>query len=154
MMHFHLRSAGSNIRQVNIRDSAIITALCLILGQSGCSFVSANSELKSSIHSARSLAAESVLFLDYIGQGRARKQFVETHLLYLLDSVDKTSKDLDKESIEASETVRESRRQLDLLRSGLLASREEAQKSPESLARIRSQIERIQRVLHAAESHL
>jgi hypothetical protein len=143
----------NNILKVKISDSAIIAALCLILGQSGCSFGSAKSNLKSSIHSASSLAAESVLFLDYIDQGRARRPFVEAHLQYLLDSVDKVSKDLDQSRSGTPEIVNQSRGQLDLLRTELLASRE-AQKTSESLAQVRSQIDRIQRVLHAAESHL
>ena len=138
--------------QNNKYHAAVLAALWLTFGQSGCSG-SKPAELKSSIHTAGSLAAESVLFLDYIGQGRARKQFAETHRLYLVDSIDNASQDLAKLAAVSSETVNQCRRQLVLLRGELLAIHQ-LQDSPESVEQIRAKMDAIQRALKDTESRL
>jgi hypothetical protein len=72
-------------------------------------------ELQSQLTSAASLAAEAELFVDYVRQERATRNYAEGHRQYLADQVDRASREL-REAIpgEVSERkLKECRSELD-----------------------------------------
>ncbi|HVX67613.1 MAG TPA: hypothetical protein VHA11_13460 [Bryobacteraceae bacterium] len=66
---------------------------------------------QSEIRSARSFAAESEIFLDFILQGHATRHYAEAHAGYLRDAVEQSAKELDTAAAEpdAADSLRECR---------------------------------------------
>jgi hypothetical protein len=55
-------------------------------------------ELRSEIFSAKSLAAEAEMFVDYVGQKRATKHYAQGHIEYLAEEVENSRQELHQSS--------------------------------------------------------
>jgi uncharacterized coiled-coil DUF342 family protein len=59
--------------------------------------------LRSEITSAKSLAAETETFLDYVGENRATKHYAEGHIEYLTEQIEQSRKELQESSAAQGE---------------------------------------------------
>ncbi len=77
-------------------------ALGFILVMSACSRhkTLTKDELRSELISAKSLAAETEMFLDYVRQNRATRNYAQGHIEYLTEEVEQSRKEL-QESLPA-----------------------------------------------------
>jgi hypothetical protein len=77
-------------------------ALGFILVLSACSRhqTLTKEELRSELISAKSLAAETEMFLDYVRQNRATRNYAQGHIEYLTEEVEQSRKEL-QESLPA-----------------------------------------------------
>lgn len=77
-------------------------ALGFILVLSACSRhkTLTKDELRSELTSAKSLAAETEMFLDYVRQNRATRHYAQGHIEYLTEEVEQSRKEL-QESLPA-----------------------------------------------------
>jgi hypothetical protein len=77
-------------------------ALGFILVLSACSRhqTLTKEELRSELISAKSLAAETEMFLDYVRQNRATRNYAQAHIEYLTEEVEQSRKEL-QESLPA-----------------------------------------------------
>jgi len=75
-------------------------ALGLILLLSACSRhkTLTRDELRSEITSAKSLAAETEMFLDYVRENRATKHYAQGHIEYLAEEIEQSRKELQDSS--------------------------------------------------------
>src|SRR6266536_2872559 len=71
-------------------------------------------QVRSEIRSARSFAAESEMFIDFVLQGHATRRYAEEHSAYLEDAVEQSAKELAQAAPEsdAEDSVRACRTQL------------------------------------------
>jgi hypothetical protein len=78
-------------------------------------------QVRSEIRSARSFAAESEMFIDFVLEGRATRVYAEGHAAYVRDEVEQSAKDLDSAVAEpdVADYVRACRMQLNELIGGL-----------------------------------
>lgn len=113
----------------------------------------ASDELQSQLTSAASLAAEAEVFVDYVRQNRATRNYAEGHREYLADEVNRSSREL-REAIpgEVSEKkLQECRSELDSLASELEAVGR-ALDNPEALAVAKQRFAALRRAFNKTKS--
>src|SRR4051812_36333192 len=104
------------LRPANLRDTAAILALALCCG---CSKPKSptRDDLRSALRSADSYAAEIEMFIDFVQQGHATKQFAVNHAAQLSREIEEDEKDLRGPAQSGTEQVQQAcRAQFELLR--------------------------------------
>lgn len=112
-------------------------------------------DLRSDITSAKSLAAETSLFLDYVCQHRATEHYAQAHIEYLAQEIDQSRQELQKSSpAQGDEHVLQIlKTQFDALSAELHNIRQKLGDET-ALATAKQHVERIQRALDKANSSL
>jgi len=112
-------------------------------------------ELRSEIISAKSLAEETEMFLDYVRQDRATKYYAQGHIEYLTDEVENSRQELHQSSPVQGEAdaFQKLSAQFDALNTELHDLRGKLE-DKNALATAKERIERIQRALDAASSSI
>src|SRR5437763_8968639 len=94
-------------------------ALGLILVLCACSRhkTLTKDELRSELISAKSLATETEIFLDYVRQNRATKPYAQGHIAYLTQEIERSREEVQESSPAQGEedAIQKSRAQLDAL---------------------------------------
>jgi hypothetical protein len=102
-------------------SSAILLTVLALAGISlpGCSRKKSigRDEIRSEIRSARSFAAESELFIDFVLQGHSTRRYAEGHSVYLEQAVEQSAKELGQTApaADVENSVRECRSNLGML---------------------------------------
>src|SRR5436853_7367885 len=80
--------------------AAVVLALGFSLVLCACSRheTLTTDELRSQLISARSLAAETEIFLDYVRQNRATKSYAQGHIKYLAEEIERSREELQQSS--------------------------------------------------------
>jgi len=132
-------------------------ALGLILLSCACSRQKTltRDELRSDLTSAKSLAAEAEMFLDYVQQRRATKHYAQGHIEYLAEEVENSRHELQESSPAQSEedALQKLKAQFDALNAELRHIRGKLD-DPAALATTKEQIEKILRALDEANSSI
>jgi len=78
-------------------------------------------EIRSQLLSAKSLAAETEMFLDYVRENRATKHYAQGHIEYLTEEIERSREELQESSPAQGEedAVRKLRTQFDALQAEL-----------------------------------
>ena len=78
-------------------------------------------EIRSQLLSAKSLAAETEMFLDYVRENRTTKHYAQGHIEYLTEEIERSREELQESSPAQGEedAVRKLRTQFDALRAEL-----------------------------------
>jgi hypothetical protein len=124
----------------------LVVALTATAFSAGCSHQSSNDrdKARSEIRLARSFAAESATFVEFVLHGQATQLYAEEHARLLKKAVEQAA---------AEDSVDTCRTQLDLL-SRALSTVGEAVRDPTALVNTRAEILRIRQALDAAERSL
>jgi hypothetical protein len=79
-------------------------------------------KLRSELFSAKSLAAETEMFLDYVRENRATKYYAQSHIEYLTAEAERSGKELQESSPgqDEEDAVQKLRTQFDALTAELL----------------------------------
>src|SRR6185312_1798013 len=111
-------------------------------------------DLRSDITSAKALAAETSLFLDYICQHRATEHYAQAHIEYLAQEIDQSRQELQKSSpAQGDEHVLQIlKTQFDALSAELHNIHQLGDET--ALTTAKQHVERIQRALDKANSSL
>ena len=103
--------------------AAVVLALGFSLVLCACSRheTLTTDELRSQLISARSLAAETEIFLDYVRQNRATKSYAQGHIKYLTEEIERSREELQQSSPAQGEgnAVQQLRAQFDALNAEL-----------------------------------
>jgi hypothetical protein len=112
-------------------------------------------DLRSEMVSAKSLAAEAALFLDYVGQHRATKHYAEGQIEYLTQEVENSSQELRKSSPAQGEedALQKLKAQVDALNSELHSIHEKLNDQA-ALATAKEHIANIRQSLDDANSSI
>jgi hypothetical protein len=104
-------------------NAIVFFALVLILVTCACSRskILTKDELRSELISARSLAAETDMFLDSVRESRATKNFAQGHIGYLTEEVERSIRELRESSPSPGEqdVLQKLREQCDSLKTEL-----------------------------------
>ena len=132
-------------------------ALGLILLLCACSRqkILTKDELRSELTSAKSLAAETEMFLGYVQQRRATKHYAQGHIEYLTEEIEQARKELQESSPAQSEedALQKLKAQFDALNAELrniLGKLDD----PAAIATTKEQIEKILQALDEANSSI
>jgi hypothetical protein len=114
-------------------------------------------DVRSELRSARSFAAESEIFIDFVLQGHAIRRYAAGHSAYLEDAIEESAKELDQgvPQSDAKDSARECQTQLRMLArelSGIRAAIGKADKN--ALVAARGRIRQIRQSLETANSYL
>ena len=112
-------------------------------------------ELRSDLISAKSLVAETEMFLDYVRQNRATKYYAQGHIEYLTEEVERSREELQESSPTQGEAdaVQKLSTQLEALKAELHSIRGRLDDEA-ALATAKEHIERIRRALDEANSSI
>jgi uncharacterized coiled-coil DUF342 family protein len=112
-------------------------------------------ELRSDLISAKSLVAETEMFLDYVRQNRATKYYAQGHIEYVTQEIERSRKELQESSPAQGEedAVQELRAQLDALKVELHSLRGRLDDEV-ALATANERIEKIRQALDEANSSI
>jgi hypothetical protein len=112
-------------------------------------------DLRSELTSAKSLAAETEMFLDYVHQGRATKHYAQGHIEYLTEEIQQSKKELQESSPAQGEedALQKLRAQFDALNAELHNLRGRLHDEA-ALATAKAHIAKILQVLDEASSSL
>lgn len=110
-------------------------------------------ELRSEIISAKSLAEETEMFLDYVRQDRATKYYAQGHIEYLTDEVENSELHQSSPVQGEADAFQKLSAQFDALNTELHDLRGKLE-DKNALATAKERIERIQRALDAASSSI
>jgi outer membrane murein-binding lipoprotein Lpp len=112
-------------------------------------------ELRSELISAKSLAAETEMFLDYVRQKRATKYYAQGHIEYLTDEVERSREELQESSPAQGEedAVQTLKAQFDALKAELQSVRGRLDDEA-ALSTAKQHIEGIRRALNEATSSI
>ena len=134
--------------------STLVLVGVSVLTLAGCSHsrqTVGRDELRSQITSAKSLAAEGAMFVDYMRQGRATRHYADGHLEFLIrELADSTTKLRDVAPVQGGDdALRTLRVQVNALEGELQNVRRMPDNQP-TLAQAKVHLEQIQRVLDQA----
>jgi uncharacterized coiled-coil DUF342 family protein len=112
-------------------------------------------ELRSDLISAKSLVAETEMFLDYVRQNRATKYYAQGHIEYVTQEIERSRKELQESSPAQGEedAVQELRAQLDALKAELLSIHARLDDRT-ALATAKEHVARIRHALDEANSSI
>jgi hypothetical protein len=112
-------------------------------------------ELRSDLISAKSLAAETEMFLDYVHQNRATKYYAQGHIEYLTEEMERSREELQESSPPQGEAdaVQKLSAQFDALKAELHGIRGRLDDEA-ALATAKEHIERIRQALDEANSSI
>jgi len=112
-------------------------------------------DLRSELTSAKSLAAETEMFLDYVQQRRATKHYAQGHIEYLTEEIEQSRKELQESSPAQSEedALQKLKAQFDALNAELHTIRGKMD-DPAAIATTKEQIEKILQALDEANSSI
>jgi uncharacterized protein (DUF2164 family) len=112
-------------------------------------------ELRSELISAKSLVAETEMFLDYIRQNRATEYYAQGHIEYLTEEIEHSRKELQESSPAQGEedAAQKLRAQLDALKAELHSLRDRLDDQA-ALATAKEHIARIRQALDEANSSI
>jgi hypothetical protein len=112
-------------------------------------------DLRSELISAKSLAAETEMFLDYVRQNRATKDYAQGHIEYLTKETERSREELQESSPAQGEedAVQELRAQLDALKAELLSIHARLDDRT-ALATAKEHVARIRHALDEANSSI
>jgi uncharacterized coiled-coil protein SlyX len=140
-----------------VKKARVSLAIGFILVLSACSRdkTLTTDELRSDLISAKSLAAETEMFLDYVRQNRATKYFAQAHIQYLIEEVERSRKELNESSAVQGEEdpLQKLRTQLDTLTAELRNIRGSL-KDQAALATAKEHVARIRQALDDASSSI
>ena len=132
-------------------------ALGLILLLCACSRqkILTKDELRSELTSAKSLAAETEMFLDYVQQRRATKHYAQGHIEYLAEKVKQSRKELHESSPAQGEdkALQKLKAQFDALNAELYSIHGRLDDEA-ALATTKEQVEKILQAIDKANSSI
>ena len=111
-------------------------------------------QIRSEIRLARSFAAESEMFIDFVLEGRATRPYAEEHAAYLEDAVEQSAKEIEGRATDsvAEDSVRECRAQLAMIARELSGIRG-AVSDTNALGGARERIRQIRERLEQADAY-
>ena len=139
-----------------MRRLVLVLALASLTGCSHRKSIGRD-QVQSELRSARSFAAESEIFIDFVLQGHATRRYADGHSAYLEDAIEESAKELDQAVPEsdAKDSARECQTQLHMLArevSGIRAAIGNDDKN--ALIAARGRIAQIRQSLEKANSYL